>query len=243
MSRRWSLALGLSVLVHLALIALGLGLGARRFTGPVDIEITGMRLDEVKDLPLGGPAGGRGAGHAAHRARHRLQPLPPAEGALAAKADDRDRAGQKSAADDEDAAAPTSYLSAYGPKGSRLTVLLRLDRLRGTDYVAPVDALLARLPDRRDLLEGTDLDLFQTFDALLIATPHPLDPSVTFLAVRHHLDDAGLRAALSRGAKATGRQIAWRTEGGRPVGERHPRGKLPPGAPPSRDDRLIVLAA
>ena len=74
MSPRWSLALGLSVLVHLALIALGLGLGARRFTGPVDIEITGMRLDEVKDLPLGGPAGGHGAGHAAHRAHHRVPP-------------------------------------------------------------------------------------------------------------------------------------------------------------------------
>ena len=57
MSRRWSLALGLSVLAHLALIALALGLGLQRFTGPVDVEITGMRLDEVKDLPLGGPSG------------------------------------------------------------------------------------------------------------------------------------------------------------------------------------------
>ncbi len=241
MSWRWSLALGLSVLVHLALIALGLGLGARPFTGPVDIEITGMRMDEVKDLPLGGPAGGRGAGHALRRAHHRAP--PPAEGALATKADDRDRAGAAAAAADQDAPAPTGDLSAYGPKGSRLTVLLRLDRLRGTDYAAPVDALLAKLPDRRDLLEGTDLDLFQTFDALLIATPHPLDPSVTFLAARHRLDDATLRAALTRGAKATDRQIAWRTEGGRPVGERRPRGKLPPGTPPSRDDRLIVLAA
>jgi hypothetical protein len=92
-------------------------------------------------------------------------------------------------------------------------------------------------------MEGTDLDLFQSFDALLIATPHPLDPSVTFLAARHHLDDGGLRAALTRGAKATDRVIAWRSEGGRPVGERHPRRGLPPGTPPSRDDRIIVLAA
>src|SRR5580692_350193 len=242
MSRRWSLALGLSVLVHLALIALGLGLGARRWTGPVDIEITGMRLDELKDLPLGGPAAGHGPGRAPRRVHHRA-PAAPAEGTLAAKADERERAGQPSKADDPDAPAPTGDLAAYGPKGSRLTVLLRLDRLRGTDYVPAVDALLARLPDRRDLLEGTDLDLFQSFDALLIATPHPLDPSVTFLAARHHLDDGGLRAALSRGAKATDRVIAWRTEGGRPVGERHPRRGLPPGTPPSRDDRIIVLAA
>jgi hypothetical protein len=241
MSRRWSLALGLSVLVHLALIAMGLGLGARPFTGPVDIELTGTAVDELKDLPLGGPAAGHGPGHAPRRAHHRA--APPAEGTLAAKPEAREQAGQASPSDDQDGPAPTSDLSAYGPKGSRLTVLLRLDRLRGTDFVAPVDALLARLPDRRDLMEGTDLDLFQSFDALLIATPHPLDPSVTFLAARHHLDDSGLRAALSRGAKATDRVIAWRTEGGRPVGERHPRRGLPPGTLPTRDDRIIVLAA
>ena len=241
MSRRWSFALGLSVLVHLALIAMALGLGARPFTGPVDIELTGLRVDELKDLPLGGPPAGHGPGRAPRRAHHRAPPSD--QGTLAAKADAREQAGRASPIEDQDAPAPTSDLSAYGPKGSRLTVLLRLDRLRGTEFVAPADALLARLPDRRDLLEGTDLDLFQSFDALLIATPHPLDPSVTFLAARHHLDDAGLRAALGRGAKATDRVIAWRTEGGRPVGERHPRRGLPPGTPPSRDDRIIVLAA
>ena len=241
MPHRWSLALGLSVLVHLALIAMGLGLGSRPFTGPVDIELTGIRVDELKDLPLGGPAAGHGPGHAPRRAHHRAP--PSAEGTLAAKADAREEAGRASPLEDQDGPAPTSDLSAYGPKGSRLTVLLRLDRLRGTEFVAPVDALLARLPDRRDLMEGTELDLFQSFDALLIATPHPLDPSVTFLAARHHLEDSGLRAALGRGAKATDRVIAWRTEGGRPVGERHPRRGLPPGTPPSRDDRIIVLAA
>ena len=241
MSRRWSLALGLSVLVHLALIAMGLGLGSRPFTGPVDIELTGIQGSELKDLPLGGPAAGHGPGHAPRRAHHRAPPA--AEGTLAGPADAREQPGKASPIEDQDGPAPTSDLAAYGPKGSRLTVLLRLDRLRGTDFVAPVDALLARLPDRRDLMEGTDLDLFQSFDALLIATPHPLDPSVTFLAARHHLDDGGLRAALSRGAKATDRVIAWRSEGGRPVGERHPRRGLPAGTPPSRDDRIIVLAA
>jgi hypothetical protein len=241
MSRQWSVALGLSVLVHLALVAVVLGLGARPFRGPVDIELTGMRLDELKDLPLGGPEGGHGPGHAPRRAHHRAP--PPTEGTLAAKADERERAGQASPVEDRDAPAPTGELAAYGPKGSRLTVLLRLDRLRGTAYVAALDALLARLPDRRDLLEGTDLDLFQSIDALLIATPHPLDPRVTFLAARHHLDDGALVAALNRGAKATDRVIAWRNEGGRPVGERHPRRGLPPGTPTSRDDRIIVLAA
>ena len=50
-------------------------------------------------------------------------------------------------------------------------MLLRLDRMRGTDYAAPVDDLLMHLPDCRALLQGTGLELFTDFDALLIATP------------------------------------------------------------------------
>ena len=238
MSRRWGLALALSLLAHLAVVAVAIGLGARRFTGPIDVEITGMRLDEVKDLPLGGPAGPKGPGRAARRAHHHA-PAAPAEGTLASRPDKDETAGQNAPEIDRGGPAPTSDLNAYGPRGSRLTVLLRLDRLRGTDYVAPVDGLLQRLPDRRDLLEGTGLDLFQTFDALLIATPHPLDPAVTFLAARHHLADAALKAALTRGARATDRTIAWHVERGRPVAERHPRA----GVAAPRDDRLIILAA
>lgn len=241
--RRWSWAVSISVLAHLVLVGVGLGLGARGgLGGRVDIEITGMRLDEVKDLPLGRPIGGGDAmGQAQRRARSRA--VPRASGTLATRADDRERAGAAAPSDDENAPAPTSDLNAYGPKGSRLTALLRLDRLRGTDYAAPVDALLMRLPDRRDLLEGTGLDLFGAFDALLIATPHPLDPNVTFLAVRHHLDEGALRAALGRGARATDRVIAWRNEAGRPVGERRARRAAPVGALATRDDRIIVLAA
>jgi hypothetical protein len=245
MWRRWSLALALSVLAHLGLVIAGLGLGARgRLGGPVDIEITGMRLDELKELPLGGPARG-GAPKPPARRRARNHPAPPAaSGTLVTHADDRARAGAASATDDDDSGpAPTSDLAAYGPPGSRLTVLLRLDRLRGTEYATAVDALLMRLPDRRDLLEGTGLDLFASFDALLIATPHPLDPSVTFLAVRHHVDDAALRAALVRGALATDRVLSWRKEDGRPVGERHARHGAAGSTPGARDERIIVLAA
>ena len=96
------------------------------------------------------------------------------------------------------------------------------------------------MPDRRDLLEGTGLDLFETFDALLIATPNPLDYTVTFLAARHRLKDGELRNALDRGARATGRVLDWRTEGRRPFAERHAR-HAAPGA--TRDERLIVLPA
>jgi hypothetical protein len=244
MWRRWSWALALSVVAHLALVAGAIGVGARGgLGGRVEVEITGMRLDEIKDLPLGGPAGGGEApGHARRHARNRAAPAP-ASGTLVTRADDREQAGAAAPAEDDNAPAPTSNLNAYGPRGSRLTALLRLDRLRGSDYAAPIDALLMRLPDRRDLLEGTGIDLFEAFDALLIATPHPLDPSVTFLAARHHLDEAALRAALGRGARATDRVLTWRNEAGRPVGERHARRGAPADAPAARDDRIIVLAA
>ena len=116
---------------------------------------------------------------------------------------------------------------------------MRLDWLRGTDYAAPVDELLMRLPDRRALLGGAGTDLFNDFDALLVATPNPLDPSVTFVAARHHLDEGKLRSVLNQGAKASDHALLWRTRGGRPIAERRPRGG---GDPDGRDERLILLA-
>lgn len=235
---RWSLGLVLSVLAHLGVVAIALALGARGFSGPVEVEIAGVSLEEVKDLPLGRPQPGSGKARAAQA--RRASPTPPQEsGTLGLRPDKTDKPGAPTPTDDEGGPAPTSDLGAYGPEGSRLTVLMRLDRLRGTDYSAPVDELLMRLPDRQDFVSGTGLDLFMDFDALLIATPNPLDPSVTFVAVRHHLDDAKVRAALNQAAKASDHTLTWRTQGGRPIAERHARDARRRW----QDDRLIVLAA
>src|SRR5436190_1151279 len=239
MFARWSLGLLVSVLAHIGVVIVGLAMGARGFTGPVEVEISGVALEEVKDLPLGAPRAGEGKGRAA-RPRSRGPQVAAAEGTLASRAGKDDKTGAPvPPTDDEAGPAPTSDLGAYGPQGSRLTVLMRLDRLRGTDYAAPVDELLTRLPDRRDFVSGTGLDLFTDFDALLVATPNPLDPSVTFLAVRHHLEDARVRTALNQAARASGHALTWRTQAGRPVAERHAREASAPRA----DDRLIILAA
>ena len=246
MLRRWSLGLVLSVLAHAGVVAVGLALGARGFTGPVEIELADIRVQDVKDFPLGGPEAGT---HEKHRPRARPKSHAPEvaaeKGTLSARpGDETPKAG--SSAEDEGGPAPTSDLAAYGPAGSRLTVLMRLDRLRGTEYQSAVDDLLLHLPDRRDLLQGTGLDLFADFDALLVATPNPRDPSVTFLAARHHLEAGALRAALSRGAKSTDRTLVWRREEGRFVAERRARktvaslGPSPP--PPASDDRIVVLS-
>src|SRR6185295_12080773 len=181
-----------------------------------------------------GPAKAR----APARARNRAPEAASEAGTLGLRAGKDEKTGGSSP-DDDAGPAPTSDLGAYGPQGSRLTVLMRLDRLRGTDYAAPVDELLMRLPDRRDFVSGTGLDLFMDFDALLVATPNPLDPTVTFVAVRHHLDDARVRVALNQAAKGSDHTLTWRTQGGRPIAERHARDANAAW----RDDRLIVLAA
>jgi hypothetical protein len=243
MLRRWSLGLVLSALLHAVTIAGAIAVAfVRGAGGPVDIEVIGMRLDEVNDLPLGPPPGSARAGPEARTPRPRVRAprAPDQAGTLASR--DPPATPPRPGADDgeteEDEAARVSDLRQLGPSGSRVTVLLRVDRLKATPYAASVDALLLRLPDRRDLLEGTGLGLYDAIDALLISTPNLRDPTVTFLAARHHLSDGALRAALDRGARATGRVMAWRTERGRPFAER--RARVPSPAS-KRDERVIVM--
>ena len=240
---RLSLAVALSVGAHAAALAVALGsslIGAWP-AAPVEIEITGTKAEDVTDLPLGSAAAPP-------------PPAPPPPAAVAEpgpppprRREPKPRPAEETATPEESTPVapprPQSVRS-YGPAGSRVTALLRLDRLRGTPYASSVDALLLRLPDRRDLLEGTSLDLYRDLDALLVATPNPLDPAVTFLAVRHRLTDGALREALERGAHATGRTLKWRTERGRPFAERLPAAGQE-GGPGwrRRDERLILLAA
>jgi len=237
---RASIAVVASVVAHLGMVALALGLGGSGFSLPVEVEVAHMRLEEINDLPRGGPdSGERERAQARARSRSRGAQSPDEGGTLASRAGKDERTNDSPETEDDAGPAPTSDLGAYGPAGSRLTVLMRLDRLRGTDYAAPVDELLMRLPDRRDLLGGAGANLFNDFDALLVATPNPLDPSATFVAARHHMDEAKLRSVLNQGARATDHALSWRTRGGRPIAERRARAG---GDPDGRDDRLILLA-
>jgi len=237
---RASIGIVASLVAHLGMVAVALVLGGSGLSMPVEVEVARVNLDEIKDLPLGRPDDGeRERARARARARSRAAQSAAEAGTLASRDGKDERTADSPETQDDAGPAPTSDLGAYGPAGSRLTVLMRLDRLRGTDYAAPVDELLMRLPDRRDLLGGAGTNLFDDFDALLVATPNPLDPSVTFVAARHHMDEAKLRSVLNQGARASDHALQWRMRGGRPIAERRPRGD---GDAEGRDNRLILLA-
>jgi hypothetical protein len=250
--RRVLLAVAISVAVHAALAGSVVGFAAWRGLRLVRaVEVVPITVD-LNELPLGPPPVGAPpapAGDVVEVAPAPRRPRPPKK-VVASRDGTRPVArahpdgGAPAPASPAGKSKTPSDLRAYGPEGSRLTALLRLDRLRtapqGSAYIGPVDEIMRLLPDRRRLLDGTGLDLYRDFDALLIATPNPFDDTVTMLAVRHHLDDARLRAALDRGAEAGGRPITWHEEAGRPVGVR----VRPPDEPPrraDRDDRLFVM--
>ncbi|HSZ81941.1 MAG TPA: hypothetical protein VLA14_06655 [Polyangia bacterium] len=244
MLRRWSLGVALSVAVHVAALVGVVAWSWFRGVGPsaIDIDVTGMHMQELEDLPLGAPPTGAQPTRARPRA-HASPAQADKGGTLATRAEPTPpRAGADDAADDEASGPGPTDLRQLGPEGSRFTMLLRVDRLKNTPFAEPVDALLMRMPDRRDLLEGTGLSFYDDFEALLIATPNPLDYTATFLAARHHLGDVAMRSAIDRGARATNRVVAWRAQDGRPWGERHARGPAS-ALPGARDERIIVLPA
>jgi hypothetical protein len=256
--RRILLALTISLALHLGVLAVAAGVGLWHTLSLVpSVRMQPIAIDVVKDLPLGAPDKQPAlADEPPVRVRKpRVRVTPARDGVTIPAAPDAGAPEPKT-----DAAAPANSaphdgggsidggrrrpgdLRSNGPDGSRLLALLRLDRLRASpdsdNTIAAVDRLLLLLPDRHTLIDGTGLDLYRDFDSLLIATPNPTDAAVTFLAARHHLMDAALKAALDRGARTAKKPITWRTIAGRPVGIRQ-QGKG--GTFLDRDDRILVL--
>jgi len=237
-------------------------LGARLWQSRLDlpsITLNSVEID-VKDFPLGPPkekesTGGPSA--VVPRPRPIVKPRPAKQAVIiavdagvpessrdaGARATSKDSGGDGSG---DGGRKKPGDLRRYGPEGSTLIALLRIDRLRqapGKDgYIQALDQLLRLLPDRRRLIDGTGFDLYRDFNTLLIATPDPTDDAVTFLATRHGLTDKNLRAGLDRGAQAMGRVLDWKDIGGRPVGIRkRPESKPGEQVPMERDDRIFVL--
>jgi hypothetical protein len=257
--RRSLLALTVSLAVHLAVLAGAVAFGLwHTFSLVPSVRMQAISVDVVKDLPFGArPSNQPGPGSVPHvvaaKPRHRVAvahegvaiPSSPDAGAAPANPDAMAAKGSDGGGVDGGRRRPGD-LRENGPEGSRLLALLRLDRLRASpDHdatIASVDQLLKLLPDRHRLIDDTGFDLYRDFDSLLIATPNPADDAVTFLAARHRLTDAALKAGLDRGAKAARKLIEWRPVDGRPVGIRRPaQSPSAPTAALDRDDRILAL--
>ena len=84
----------------------------------------------------------------------------------------------------------------YAPGNARMMALIRLKALRSTPYEKPLGALLESLPDYRLLLDATRDGALESIDSIFLASASPRYLQHTFLAVRHTLDERGVKEAL-----------------------------------------------
>ena len=148
-------------------------------------------------------------------------------------------AGSGSAAADDSGVTATSVtagtganLLSYFPKGHVVTLLLRFDRLRGTEWAAATETLLAPMPDYQTIIGDRPLHIADIFDTLVISTPRPRDIDATTLVGRSTMAPADLRALLDH----DGANVAWSPAAGGALGRRRPGPRVFAG------DRRVFLS-
>ncbi|MBK9035886.1 MAG: hypothetical protein IPL61_32325 [Myxococcales bacterium] len=122
-------------------------------------------------------------------------------------------------------------LRTFFPAGHVVSVLVRLDRLRDTEWAPRVDSVFAPMPDYRSLVGGTGVALTDVFDTLAISTPEPSDAVATTLIVRARATPAALRDLLD----ADDGPVAWAPVVGGALGRRARAPRVFPG------DRRVFL--
>lgn len=119
-------------------------------------------------------------------------------------------------------AGTAANLLAYFPRGHKVTVLMRFDRLRGTDWMAPTERLFKPMPDYRRLFGGADARIAEKLDMLVISTPEPANAIATTLVAKTKLDRPTLRTFLQ-----TAGPVVWSAAKGGLVGKRGGANLLP----------------
>ncbi len=126
-------------------------------------------------------------------------------------------------------AGTAANLLAYFPLGHVMTVLVRFDRMRGTEWADATQKLLRPLPDYRGLFGNRDVVLGDKLDMLVISTPKPKDATATTLVAHTAMSRRQMREFLTTG----GAPIAWSVGKGGMIGRR--TGNLFPN-----DKRVLV---
>lgn len=135
-----------------------------------------------------------------------------------------DRSGDPAA---RPSAGTNANLLGYMPAGHVVTVLVRLDRLRGTEWADRVDALLRPLPDHRSLVGELNVRLADTFELLVVSSPAPQDATATTLVARTAQAPAELRDFLDQ----PDAPVAWTAVRGGALGRRGRSPRVIPGDP------------
>ncbi|HEY5950485.1 MAG TPA: hypothetical protein VIV40_33570 [Kofleriaceae bacterium] len=131
--------------------------------------------------------------------------------------------------------APTSAgtaanLLAYFPAGHQITVLIRFDRLRKTEWAEPATRLFKPMPDYGALFGARDVSMADQLDMLVISSPRPRDATATTLVGHTQMSRAQMRDFLSN----PDAPINWSATKGGMFGKR--TGKLFP------NDKRVLLS-
>jgi hypothetical protein len=131
--------------------------------------------------------------------------------------------------------APTSAgtaanLLAYFPPGHTLSVLVRFDRLRDSEWAKAAEELFRPMPDYQVLFGSRSADIATKLDMLVISTPRPRDAAATTLVMKTTLPRSSVRDLLANPAAP----IAWSAARGGALGTRS--GKV------FQNDKRVVLS-
>lgn len=94
-------------------------------------------------------------------------------------------------------AGTAANLLAYFPPGHVVTVLVRFDRLRKTEWAEPATRLFQPMPDYRALFGGRAVALADQLDMLVISSPRPRDATATTLVGHTQLSRPQMRDFLA----------------------------------------------
>jgi hypothetical protein len=136
-----------------------------------------------------------------------------------------DHADLVGARDNNVAPGTAANLLAYFPKGHVITLLVRFDRLRGTEWAQAGERLLAPMPDYQTIIGDRAVHIADVFDMLVISTPSPRDVGATTLVGRSAMPAADLRALVDH----DGAPVSWSAAAGGALGRRRAGALVYPG--------------
>jgi hypothetical protein len=125
-------------------------------------------------------------------------------------------------------------LLGYFPSGHVVSVLLRLDRVRGTEWSAATEKVLAPMPDYRALVGAREVHVADLFETLVVSSYDPRRVDATTLVARTAMAPAELRRFLDQPDAPVG----WSVAQGGMLGRRGPSPRLFPG-----DQRVFLSPA